>query len=1146
MLKNLQVPNLVWQTLKISLQQIVLGFLLCGFSFAHKSSGQDILNKTISLNVENTEFKKVLTLIEKQANVHFLYSSSAIGVDHKVTMKVSDKKLEWVLNELVRPLSITYVVSENRILLKNEKKATGSLTTFPNEPAMAKVVDRTITGKVSGEEGEGLPGVSILVKGTQKGTTTDQDGNFRLSVADDQAVLVFSFVGYLAQEIPVGNQTTLNITLVTDTKALNEVVVVGYGTQKKSDVTGAVGSVKMDQEINSRPVVEVGQALYGKIPGVQVLASNGRPGTSSSIQIRGINSVSASSSPLIVVDGMPLPTYDMNILNSTDVESIEILKDASSAAIYGSRGANGVILITTKSGKEGKTKFNLNYTYGVQRAIDKIDVMNSAEYAQASIDAAQNGWIESGGDPNAPNTIEARKQYKYTWPTQFDTPGQLIETDWQDEIFRTSPMQKIDLNASGGNAKSNFTVSGGYVNQQGIVLTSAYQKYTFSVKAVTKVRDWLEVGGTMSLSYDKENEPFNRIVEWAVQYPSVFPVFGTNGYLGGPATTPGFEKYDAILFRPKNGHPLYRINDDIQHKRFNTLGNVHTAIDILPGLRFRTALNFYYRRVDDSDYFAVDPNMGPTYYNEGSMTVGQDRILNYTSQNLLTYDKSFGDHTLSVLGGMEYNNNDYYSTTQQRRGYDNDLIHALSAGRTVFQATDDISKSVLISYFSRVNYNFKGKYLLSTSIRRDGSSRFGPNNKWGVFPSISGGWIVSDEAFMKSRIINNLKLRASYGFTGNDRFADYRWVGTMAQGRISRGNSLSTTYYPGSITNPDLEWERTQQMNLGFDLGLLNNRITLEADYYISKSDGLLLDVPVPTVSGFTSVFKNIGKLQNKGLELNLTTHNLSGRRLSWSTQFNYSHNRNKILALGVSDAPMILQSGSGMETINKIGEPIFSFYGFKYLGVYKNQAEIDSDPSHYASATPGDGRYADINGDGVLNADDRTIIGKNTPDFIWGITNNLKYGGFDFSFLVQGVQGNDVYDNNILRSMLYHEGRNYAGAMVNRWRSEAEPGDGYHYKLTVNLDGYEKTASSYWIVDGSYFRLKSITAGYTFTPAILSKLRLQSLRVYANGLNLLTKKNSLLFDPENFNGGGADRRGISHSPYPTSKIITFGINIGF
>ena len=1005
-----------------------------------------------------------------------------------------------------------------------------------------------VRGTVTDENGAGLPGVSVVMKGTTRGTTTDGEGLFQLDVPEATVTLVFSFVGYQSQEVAVGTRTKLTVAMLPEDKSLDEVVVVGYGTQKKSDLTGAVGTVKIDQEINSRPIVEVGQALYGKVPGVQVLASNGRPGVSSSIQIRGINSVSASSTPLIVVDGMPLPSYDLNIINSNDIESIDILKDASSAAIYGSRGANGVILITTKRGKEGKTRFNLNYTYGLQQVISKIPVMNSAEYALASKDAAQNGWIETGGDPNAPNTIEARKQYKYTWPTQFDDPGSLkYDTDWQDVIFRTAPMQKIDLNASGGNAKSNFTVSGGYVNQKGIVLSSAYQKYTFSVKAVTKVKDWLEIGGTMSLSYDHENEPFDRIVEWAVQYPSIFPVYGDNGYLGGPATTEGFGKYDAILFRPKNGHPLYQINNDIQHRRFNTLGNVHAQVDLLPGLRFRTALNFFINRQDNTSYQAVDVNMGPTYYTEGSMVVGQLRTINYTSQNLLTYDKTIGSHSLSALAGMEYNNNDFYSTNQQRRGYDNDLIHALSAGRTVFGASDEINKSVLISYFGRVNYNFKGKYLLSTSLRRDGSSRFGPNNKWGLFPSVSGGWIVSDEPFMKSKTINNLKLRASYGFTGNDRFADYRWIGKMSQGRVALGNGLSTTYYPGSITNPDLGWERTQQVNLGVDIGLFTNRITFEADYYVSRSDGLLLDVPVPSVAGFTSVFKNIGKLQNKGVELNLTSHNLSGP-LTWTTQLNFSRNRNKILALGPGDAPMVLQPGFGMESINQVGAPIFSFYGFKYMGVYKNQAEIDADPSHYASATPGDGRYQDVNGDGKLTADDRTIIGNNTPDFIWGITNNLKYKGFDLSFLIQGVQGNDVYDNNIHRSMLYHEGRNYYKEVVNRWRSEAEPGDGYHYKLTVDLDGYEKTASSYWIVDGSYFRLKSVTAGYNLPPVLLSKLKLESLRIYVNGTNLLTHKNSPIFDPENFNGGvtATAQRGVTHSPYPTAKIVTFGINLGF
>jgi len=1006
----------------------------------------------------------------------------------------------------------------------------------------------TIKGKVTSSiDQESLPGINVILKNTSLGTITNTDGQFELQ-SPVNGTLIFSGIGFQTQEVQINNRQVLEVSLSADIKLLNEVVVVGYGTQRKGDVTGAVGSVKLDREINSRPIVEVGQALYGKIPGVQVLNGSGRPGSSSTIQIRGINSVSASSSPLIVIDGMPIPDYDLNLLNPGDVESMEVLKDASSSAIYGSRGANGVILITTKNGKEGKTKFNLNYSYGLQKEIDRIEVMNSQEYALATKDAAQNGWIESGGDPSAPNTIEARKNYKYTWPTAFDNPENIPTTNWQDLIFRTAPMQRIELNAIGGNAKSNFMVSGAYVNQKGIVITSDYKKYTFNVKADTRVNNWLKVGGMINVSYDHENEPFNRTVEWAVQYPTIYPVYGNNGYLGAPANTPGFEKYDAILFRPKNGHPLYQISDDIQHKRFNNLGNVFAQIDVLPGLTFKSSLNYFYNRLDNSHYQAVDHQLGTSFYTEGIMTVNQGGNLNYTSQNLLTYDKSFKDHTFSALAGMEYNNNQYNYTNQERRGYDNDLVKALSAGKTVFQAEDIKRTSILISYFSRLNYTFKGKYLLSASIRRDGSSRFGPNNKWGLFPSVSGGWVLSDEAFFESiKPINNLKLRASYGFTGNDRFADYKWIGSMSQGRMSLGNTLSTTYYPGSITNPDLEWERTQQLNIGLELSLLANRINFEADYYISKSDGLLLDVPVPSVSGFTSVFQNIGKLQNKGLELNLTTYNLRGN-FNWNTQINFSLNRNKVLTLGKDNAPMIYQPGFGMESINKVGSPIFSFYGYQYDGVYMNQAEVDADPSHYKGAKPGDGRYKDMNGDGVLNADDRTIIGNYTPDFIWGLTNNFSYKNFDFSFLIQGVQGSDVYDNNIHRSMLYHEGRNYYKEMVNRWRSEAEPGDGHHYKLTVDLDGYEKTASSYWIVDGSYFRLKSITAGYTFKGQVLNKLKLDNLRVYFNGMNLFTHKNAPLFDPENFNGSttNATLRGVTHSPYPSAKSYTFGINIGF
>lgn len=1007
----------------------------------------------------------------------------------------------------------------------------------------------SFSGRITNASNEPLSGASITLTSTGTGYTTDGNGNFNFDHTEEQVTAEISLVGYESQIVTLQSNSPLTIILKENYAGLADVVVVGYGTQKRSGVTGAVGAVKFDKDINARPNAEFGQALYGKVAGVQVLSGNGKPGSSSSIQIRGINSASASSAPLIVVDGIPLPNYDLNLINSNDIESIDILKDAASAAIYGSRAANGVVLVTTKKGKYGQAKIDLSLSSGFQQVIDKVDVMNSSEYAQAAIDAAQNGWIQTGGDPNAPNTIDARGSYKYTWPVALENPSALPNTDFQDVIYRTAPVSRVNLNITGGSEKSTYLLSGGYQKQQGIALFSDYEKYSVTVKNTTKLYKWLEVGGATTLNYDEETEPFNRMFEWAVQYPSIYPVYSSNGYLGAPNNEAGFAPYNAILFRPQNGHPLYRQNDDIRTKRFNALGNLYGQVKLAPGLSFKSAFNYFVNRNDNSNYQSVDHDLGPAYYTQGIMTVNQTRILNYTFQNLLTYDKSWGNHSLNALLGTEYNYNDLFYTTQERRGYDNDLLKALSAGKTVFEAKDNIAKTTLISYFARVNYDYDGKYLLSASLRRDGSSRFATNNKWGYFPAISAGWVVSKEDFFNDiSSISHLKLRASYGLTGNDRFADYKWIGGIAQGRVAFGNNLNTSYYPSSITNPDLRWERTKQLNLGLDLGLINNRVNLEVDVYRSTSDGLLLDVPVPIVSGFSSVFKNIGKLENKGIEIALNTQNLTGA-FRWSSQINFSINRNKVLALGENNAPMLFTSAvfSGMQKINVVGEPIFNYYGLQYLGVYRNQAAIDADPAAYPKATPGDGRYADFDKNNIIDADDRTIIGNPIPDFVWGFTNNFSYKGFDLSFLFQGVQGGLLMDENVHRSLIYHEGRNYLTELNNRWRSEDEPGDGYHYKIKVDTDGFEKTPSSFWLSDATYFRLKSFTLGYNLPEPVLSKVRLNSARIYLNAINLFTYKKSPVVDPEAFSGSADDatRRGVNSNSYPAAKVISLGINIG-
>jgi len=1137
-------------------------FIVCLFSnmmyASEHAEAQNLQDLYVQVYEGRNDLTQLFDVIENQTDLRFVYPAS---LNQDVSIAFFSQKDSISVVEL-----LTGIAAETGLWFRqmNSTIAVNSENVWPDAGAEEviqpnQIQDVEITGRVvDAQTGEALPGVNVIVLGSEEatgqiiGTQTNMDGDYSIQVPGELSTLVFTYIGYQRLEVEIDGRSEIDVELHQDIQMLDDVVVVGYGTVEKRHLTGSVGNVQMDENLASRPIVNIGEALFGKVAGVQVLSSSGRPGESTRIQIRGVSSISAGSEPLVVVDGIPLPSFDLNTLNASDIATIDILKDASSAAIYGSRAAGGVILVTTKSGSFDESSISFNYSYTTQEVLGKVNVMNSAEYAQASIDAAQIGWVRSGGDPNAPNTIEARGERKYTWPTMLETPELLPDVDYQDVIYRIAPMHRASLSTAGGSEGSRYYASFGLVNQDGIIISSAYEKYTLNLNADTNIGDFISLSGRVNSSYDIQSGSQAIHILTANQYPPIYPVFTEDGYFGGPHNTPGFEPWNAILFRAQFGHPLERVDEIDDRHSFNMSGNLFVNIEVYPGFSIRSSINTFYNRDDRVYYEHTNNNLAPNVKRQGRMRSWMDRVLNYTWENLLIYNQHWDEsHQIDIVAGYEFTKRNFYSIYGDRSDYDNDLLPYLGAGSIINNVSDSANENAMISYISRVNYNYLGKYMASVSFRRDGSSRFGPQNKWGNFPAASIGWRISDESFMdRLDIINELTIRTSYGFTGNDNFGNYRWIRSMSQTNVAFGNNLSTSYYPSNIENPDLRWERTRQLNVGINLGLLENRIYLETDIYSSESDGLLLDVPVPSITGFTSEFRNIGSLENNGIEINLITRNITNNNFNWSSNITFGRNRAVITSLGPDDAPLI-QTISQMGIINQVDEAPFSFYGFEYLGAYRNQAEIDEHGVEYPfQVHPGMGKYRDVNGDGMINSDDRTIIGNAQPDFTWSIGNTFNYRDFDFSFLLHGSVGGDVFDSNWHRSMYYHEGRNYLTRANDRWRSENEPGDGYIHALDVDVatNSFEREASSYWIMDGTYTRLKDVTIGYSLPIDYVQRLGITGARIYLNGTNLLTFQNTTTIDPENMDGSPTNPAsvGVQHSQYPSARTFTVGFNLDF
>jgi len=949
----------------------------------------------------------------------------------------------------------------------------------------------SVSGTVKDETGLTLPGVSVRIKNSTTGTAVDANGNYSIS-APANATLVFSFIGFQTQEVAVDNQQSINVTLVEDNTTLNDVVVIGYGSQAKKDITTAVTTISAS-EIQNQPVTSPLQAIQGKAAGVQITSQSGKPGSDVAVSIRGNTSITASNSPLYVIDG--ITSRDASFLNPNDIESMTILKDASAAAIYGSSGANGVILITTKKGAGGKPKIAFNAFTGISNLWQKQDVLNRNQYIDLMSELGFTD-LESLGAEN---------------------------TDWQDRTFGTGVQQNYQASVSGAtNSGGNYYVSAGYLQDKGVVAPSKLNRYTASFNGSQKATDWLRLTAsaaiTRSNSIDvSDNASVARggTILSALTTPPTIGVFKEDGitYTSNP-NKGGWENPIANAFAADNS---------TRNTRF--LGAFSAEVDFTQDLSFKSSISINQSK-NDYDYW-LDP-FSTTYgrQEQGIARTNHTDDKVWLNENLLNYDKKFGDHAFTATAGMTLQESDWkYRNTEVTR-FVGESGELLNEGTSIAPTLPQQAQWSKRSYLARVTYNYLGKYLISSNFRADGSSRFAPDKRYGYFPSVSAGWRISGEGFMANATqIDDLKLRASWGQVGNDEgIGDYAY---MALYNLTTQGSYSFA----QLANPDLTWEKTTQSNLGLDLTMFDGRISFTADAYVKKTDNLLVNVQLPPSSGFDSQALNVGSMENKGFEFLVSSRNIEHDKFSWSSDINLSINKNKVTSLGASTQSLDFGDIYERDAVIKIeaGRPLGSFFGYVFEGV---------------NPATGDAIYKDLNDDGEITADDRTYIGSAQPKFTYGFNNTFNYGNWGLSVFFQGVQGNDMFNASRIDLESMSDAKNQSAAVLGRWKKE---GDITTIPRAL-LDGTDNSlTSSRFVENGSYLRLKTATVSYNFGNVTLGKLNLSKLMVYATGYNLLTFTNYSGLDPEvNQYDANGPSMGVDYGTFPQSRTFMLGINVGF
>lgn len=1089
-------------------------FLLMVCVFCSYAGNAHSQNAKVSIRMNNVKLDKILNEIENQTDYLFIYNNQ-VDINKITSVKVKNEAVAQVLDRILSGTGINYELEGTHIIL----------TTEAIKDLHAQQQAKTVTGTVTDVSGEPIIGANIRIKGTTTGTITDIDGNFSIK-AEPQSVIEVSYIGYLTQETVINNQKSIRFLLKEDTKTLDEVVVIGYGVQKKADLTGSVANINTEK-LNTQSNANIGQALQGKIAGVDIVSQGGAPGSGTRIMVRGIGTLN-NASPLYIVDGMYMNSIDH--INPNDIASIDVLKDASSAAIYGSRAANGVIIVTTKEGSntEGKPIIDLSVNLGISTASKFLDMLDAKGWAEVTTIARQ-----AIGKPALDMATDLANK---------------PDNDWQDIMFRPALMQNYNLSVKGGGKYSTYYTGLGYFNQDGIVKGTNYQRYNIQSKNDYK-RGIFSAGTNLIISFSHD-KPLHQELR--------------GGMIGTILqSVPTLEKYDDTREGGYGGtygdvvnipHPLAIIDDNIMdryNENVKIFANLYAQIELFKGLKYKLNLtpDFSFERYKN---YLNKYDFGLATNSTTQLTERQRRRRNILVENLLTFDRTFGEHKISALAGYTYQDSRFRHIQAYGEGLPQGL-EEIDAATTNRSNEGNSWRSVLTSILGRVFYSYQNKYLFTATIRRDGSSKFGKNNRYGYFPSFSLGWNVAEEKFMENvHWLDQLKLRGGYGVLGNQEIDNYQYSSTITTGiNYPDGNGgLLQGAFPKNFANPDIKWEETAMTNVGIDFMAFNNRLSLTADYYVKNTKDILLTVPIPISSGGANdPIRNAGKIRNNGFEFNLGWMDQPNPDISYGINLIGSFNKNKVIAMGSESGS--IKGGSTNQNITtsetKAGYPIGGYWLISTAGYFNSQEEVDA----YAkdgkkiqpAAEPGDIKFVDANNDGVINDDDRVFQGSPFPDFTFALNGNMRYKNFDLSIGLQGVLGNKIY--NATRQTLEDvtKGSNFLASCLDYWTPENK--NASHPRLTWDDPNRNTRAESdRYLENGSYLRLRSVQLGYTF-PQTWFKGAIQHARVYINAENLFTITSYSGYSPD-VNADNANYRGFDNFIYPTNRTFMLGLNVTF